>query len=304
MDHSRVGRTCSGRVWALKRLMSCRAHLIVGRVSNLPTVWSNILCAWLLLDAGSLSTLSFLLLAGSALYTGGMYLNDYADVDFDRVHAPERPIPGGLISRFEVLLGACVWCVVGLVAAACVSLASFGCALVLWLCILAYTYVHKRSSTGPLFMAACRALLYVWVAVGVANAIAVEIAILAGVLYSYILGLSYIARALTLRRWLFYVAAAMIVIPVVGLSLSAANGNGLAVRGGLALLLGWLSYSFSLLLQSPPKISRSIGALLSGIILVDLLAVLVWAPLNLAVALVFIVLFWMTRLTQKYIPAT
>ena len=284
--------------------MSCRTHLIVGRVSNLPTVWSNMLCAWLLAGASSLSTLSILLLAGSALYTGGMYLNDYADVDFDRVHAPERPIPAGLVSRFEVLLGAVVLFAIGLAAAACVSLPSLGCALVLLMCILAYTYVHKRSNIGPLFMAACRALLYVWVAVGVANTIAVEIAMLAGVLYSYILGLSYLARALTLRRWLFYVAAAMIVIPVVGLSLSAANGNALVVCGGLALLLCWLGYSFSLLLQSPPKISLCIGALLSGIIVVDLLAVLMWAPLNLAVALVFIILFLMTRLTQKYIPAT
>lgn len=284
--------------------MSCRTHLIVGRVSNLPTVWSNMLCAWLLAGASSLSTLSILLLAGSTLYTGGMYLNDYADVDFDRVHAPERPIPAGLVSRFEVLLGAVVLFAIGLAAAACVSLPSLGCALVLLMCILAYTYVHKRSNIGPLFMAACRALLYVWVAVGVANTIAVEIAMLAGVLYSYILGLSYLARALTLRRWLFYVAAAMIVIPVVGLSLSAANGNALVVCGGLALLLCWLGYSFSLLLQSPPKISLCIGALLSGIIVVDLLAVLMWAPLNLAVALVFIILFLMTRLTQKYIPAT
>ena len=304
MDHGRAGRTCSGRVWALKRLMSCRTHLILGRVSNLPTVWSNILCAWLLLDAGSLSTLSILLLAGSALYTGGMYLNDYADVDFDRVHAPERPIPAGLISRFEVLRGAWVWCAVGLVAAACVSLASFGCALVLLLCILAYTYVHKRSSTGPLFMAACRALLYVWVAIGVTHTLEPRIAILAGALYSYILGLSYIARALALRPWLFYAAAAMIVVPALSLPLCAANGGGLVVGGGFALLLCWLGYSLSLLLQRPPKISRSIGALLSGIILVDLLAVLVWTPLNLAIALVFIVLFWMTRLTQKYIPAT
>jgi len=284
--------------------MSCRTHLIVGRVSNLPTVWSNMLCAWLLAGASSLSTLSILLLAGSTLYTGGMYLNDYADVDFDRVHAPERPIPAGLVSRFEVLLGAVVLFAIGLAAAACVSLPSLGCALVLLMCILAYTYVHKRSNIGPLFMAACRALLYVWVAVGVANTIAVEIAMLAGVLYSYILGLSYLARALTLRRWLFYVAAAMIVIPVVGLSLSAANGSALVVCGGLALLLCWLGYSFSLLLQSPPKISLCIGALLSGIIVVDLLAVLMWAPLNLAVALVFIILFLMTRLTQKYIPAT
>jgi len=262
------------------------------------------LCAWLLAGASSLSTLSILLLAGSTLYTGGMYLNDYADVDFDRVHAPERPIPAGLVSRFEVLLGAVVLFAIGLAAAACVSLPSLGCALVLLMCILAYTYVHKRSNIGPLFMAACRALLYVWVAVGVANTIAVEIAMLAGVLYSYILGLSYLARALTLRRWLFYVAAAMIVIPVVGLSLSAANGSALVVCGGLALLLCWLGYSFSLLLQSPPKISLCIGALLSGIIVVDLLAVLMWAPLNLAVALVFIILFLMTRLTQKYIPAT
>jgi type IV secretory pathway VirB2 component (pilin) len=284
--------------------MRYRTHLTLGRVSNLPTVWSNILCAWLLVGGDSLSSLWLLLLAGSALYTGGMYVNDYADVEFDRVHAPERPIPAGLIARHEVLLGACLLFAVGLVAAAWVSPASLGCALALLLCILAYTYVHKRSNTGPWFMAACRALLYLWVALGIQQTLGAEIAMLAAVLYSYILGLSYIARALQLRRELFYLAAATIVLPPLALALWAAQGGALALYAGLTALLCWLGYSLSLLLQSPPKIGRSIGGLLSGIIWIDLLAVLAWLPLDPLIACVFVVLFLSTRLTQKYIPAT
>ena len=78
---------------------SARTLLVLGRVSNLPTVWSNCLCGWLLAGGGSWSRLLLLCLATSLLYIGGMYLNDAFDASFDRQHRRQRPIPSGAVSE-------------------------------------------------------------------------------------------------------------------------------------------------------------------------------------------------------------
>src|SRR5436190_19900248 len=83
-----------------------RALLVLGRVSNLPTIWSNCLAGWALAGGVPLTgdfrqmieaPVRFLALCAGAslLYAGGMYLNDAFDVEFDRQHRRERPIPSG-----------------------------------------------------------------------------------------------------------------------------------------------------------------------------------------------------------------
>src|SRR5205085_11052794 len=74
-----------------------RTLLILGRVSNLPTVWSNCLAGWILGGGGQLGRLMVLCAGATFLYTGGMYLNDAFDAEFDLQHRPERPIPSGAI---------------------------------------------------------------------------------------------------------------------------------------------------------------------------------------------------------------
>lgn len=143
-----------------------RPWLELARVSNLPTVWTNVTAGWLLAGGGlgwSDPRLLWLLLAGSLMYTGGMILNDAADVGYDRAHRAERPIPSGRVSAgmawavgLLMLLGgallawlgadACGWLTLGLVAA-----------------ILFYDLYHKPWSGAVWVMGACRVLL-VWVA--------------------------------------------------------------------------------------------------------------------------------------------
>src|SRR5262245_63623198 len=87
-----------------------RTLLILGRVSNLPTVWSNCLAGWILGGGGELFKLPLpdlirlaVLTAGATfLYVAGMYLNDAFDEQFDSQHRPERPIPSGAIRAATV----------------------------------------------------------------------------------------------------------------------------------------------------------------------------------------------------------
>jgi 4-hydroxybenzoate polyprenyltransferase len=63
-----------------------RTWLILGRVSNLPTVWSNCLAGWWLGGGGNFLKLPFLFIGVSLLYLGGMFLNDAFDEAFDQQH--------------------------------------------------------------------------------------------------------------------------------------------------------------------------------------------------------------------------
>src|SRR5438045_8697498 len=99
----------------MKRL---HAWLELARISNLPTVWTNVLAGWLL--AGGLwdwRPLTWLLAGGSLMYTAGMILNDAIDVKFDCEHRQERPIPSRRVSPSAawgagivmLVAGAAIW---------------------------------------------------------------------------------------------------------------------------------------------------------------------------------------------------
>src|SRR5262245_2561264 len=78
-------------------------YLRLGRVSNLPTVWTNVLAGAALAGAPlSLAPTLATLAACSLLYTAGMFLNDAFDHRYDAQHQPERPIAQGLIAAGEV----------------------------------------------------------------------------------------------------------------------------------------------------------------------------------------------------------
>src|SRR5881397_4073070 len=91
-----------------------RTLLLLGRVSNVPTVWSNCLAGWLLAGGGEGNRFAILCFAGTFLYIGGMYLNDAFDAQFDQQHRPERPIPSGAIRPEAVWAAGFCWLGAGL----------------------------------------------------------------------------------------------------------------------------------------------------------------------------------------------
>src|SRR4029079_14896918 len=91
-----------------------RTLLVLGRVSTLPTVWSNCLAGWWLGGGGKWSLLAWTCVGTSLLYVAGMFLNDAFDANFDRQHRSSRPIPSGAISLNEVWVWALVLTVSGI----------------------------------------------------------------------------------------------------------------------------------------------------------------------------------------------
>lgn len=182
-----------------------RAYLLLSRVSNLPTVWSNVLAG---LTAGasldglthSHPRLGILLLSVSAFYTGGMFLNDAFDATFDRASRPERPIPRGDVSGGEVFaVGA------GLLAFGIALLSphrsTMGFGGLLAAAIVLYDAWHKKNAFAPIVMGACRGLVYLLAASTVALTQSAWVG--AAVMVAYVASLTIVAkRAGRDARWL------------------------------------------------------------------------------------------------------
>ena len=176
-----------------------RAYLLLSRVSNLPTVWTNVLAAYVLAGA-SLQSLPIALVATSLFYVGGMFLNDAFDAPFDARARVDRPIPSGDVSRTEVFA---VGLALLLAGELLLALLPHALPAMLWgiglaAAILFYDFRHKGTAYGPVVMGACRALVYCTVAAGAIGVVTTAVAIAAAVMWLYVIGLTWVAKAANL----------------------------------------------------------------------------------------------------------
>lgn len=140
----------NNRLWAYLQLM---------RPANIVTAWADILAGFAASGAALTNTqeLAWLLLATTGLYGGGIVLNDVFDAELDAQERPERPIPSGRASRQGATLLGSILLVVGVVAAAQVSLLSATIACGIAVAATVYDALGKHHPIlGPLNMGACR----------------------------------------------------------------------------------------------------------------------------------------------------
>jgi hypothetical protein len=277
--------------------------LILGRVSNLPTVWSNLFAGWCLTGGGvAFVPVGLLLSGGSLLYVGGMYLNDFCDAEFDRRYRAERPISAGKISRRTVGCAAICWLALGLGLLAPLGWTTAAMALLLTACIIFYDILHKKISWAPVVMAACRFLLYLVAASAVTGAIPLRV-ILAGLaLAAYVAGITYLARGESrpekTARW----ALLFLLVPAALALVRNEGWHSAPLLCFLALFLLWLAWLIAPLWRGTNRsIGRVVAGLLAGIVWVDVLAVTPLLGLHSAWFLIF---FALALLLQRVIPAT
>ncbi len=181
--------------------MTLRTALELGRVSNLPTVWSNVIAGIVLAGVEPrLATVLLLCVAGSLFYTGGMFLNDYFDRDSDAATRPERPIPSGAAGAvtvrsagFALLAAAAAVAALAARPYANVRPTLFAAGALAALIVL-YDFSHKKNPTGPVVMGLCRVMLYVTASCAVVGAINPTVATGAALLFFYLIGLTYAAK--------------------------------------------------------------------------------------------------------------
>jgi len=180
----------------LRVLSTVRAYLELCRVTNLPSVWSNVLAAFVL-SKGAFDVRGYLLpaLALSCLYLAGMSLNDLCDLADDREKRPSRPLPSGRASA----QGA-AWVTLSLFVGG-IALLFFApflrgavAALALIVAIVWYDLDHKRHSYSVVVMAACRFLVFPVTALAVVGTVPNATLLTGALQFALVLAISAVAR--------------------------------------------------------------------------------------------------------------
>ena len=286
----------------LSRVASLINLLVLGRVSNLPTVWSNCLAGWWLGGGGNAKTLPFLFAGVTCLYAGGMFLNDAFDVEFDRQHREERPVPSGALALATVWRWGFALLVVGVVLLFCANPMAGALGVMLALGIVLYDAIHKAITFSPVLMGICRCFVYL-IAASTARSGVTGWAIWCGLaLGFYVIGLSFIARRESAHwpvpRW----PATLLGAPVVLAQLMNAGDFRLpALLLSLVLVLWLVRCLRRTFWTNAPNVPLTVSGLLAGIVLVDWLAI-ADAPHKLGFA--FLALFAAALLFQRFAPAT
>jgi 4-hydroxybenzoate polyprenyltransferase len=277
--------------------------LKLGRVSNLPTVWTNVLTGTVLAaGAGAPWRMGLVILAMSLFYVGGMYLNDYYDRFVDARERPQRPIPGGEISESLVRAFGLAMLGIGVAAMAATGTAAAVLGAGLALAIVGYDIFHKGNPVAPVVMGLCRALVYFGAAAAASGGVPTEVMIAAVALLAYVAGLTYAARQESFDRVDNLWPVGVLAIPM--LVALPAVGNGIVAAGIYAALAGCAAYGIYLLAARPMPgaVPRAVGVLIAGISLLD--AALLAAAGAIEPALAAMFGFPATLMLQKYIPGT
>jgi hypothetical protein len=290
--------------------MNLALALRLGRISNLPTVWTNVLVG-ALLAGGHLADprLPLLMLALSLFYIGGMFLNDAFDRDFDAAHRPERPIPSGLVSARQVFAIGFGLLAIGIATVAAVGRSATGIAA--WRAtasssglaavIVFYNAYHKANPLSPLVMGLCRVLVVLTAAFAMADLPTNPVLLAAGALLCHLIGLTYIAKQEHLDRIGRLWPLGFLAVPVV-------YGSVLAVATPIvwlpmALYLAVLAHALGRLRRrAPGDVPRAVVVLIAGMSVLD--GIVLAGDGQGSAAALAIGAFVLTLALQRWVPGT
>ena len=290
--------------------MSWQVALRLGRVSNLPTVWTNTATGIVLAGGavGSPATLP-LLVALSLFYVGGMYLNDAFDARIDAIERPERPIPSRVISARAVFaagfamlalgLGLLVWTGYGLAAGTGIWPGLAG--LALGGAIVLYDWYHKDNPLSPALMGLCRVLVYLTAGLAFAAPPPAILWLAALLLLCYLIGLTYVAKQENLGEvrnlWPLLFLAAPLIYALLSATVSLTSGV------LFVLFAIWVGVALWFLRRRQlGDVPRAVVRLIAGIALLD--AVLIAAAGASGVAWLAVGGFVLTLGLQRLVPGT
>jgi UbiA prenyltransferase family len=290
--------------------MNWAVALRLGRVSNLPTVWTNTLAGVVLAggDVGARRTVP-LLVALSLFYVAGMYLNDAYDAEIDARERPERPIPSGQVGAPTVFVAGFGMIALGLALLGWIGYGMpngtgigvlFG-GLGLGAAIVLYNRRHKNNPLSPVLMGLCRVLVYVTAGLAVATELPAALRIGALLLLCYLIGLTYIAKQETLGEvknlWpLLFLAAPLLYVIATALESPGALILALMFVAWVAIALWFLRR------RQPGDVPRAVVSLIAGISLLD--AVLIAGTGSLPIAWLAVAGFALTLALQRFVPGT
>lgn len=291
-------------------IMNLSVAMRLGRVSNLPTVWSNSL-AGIALSGGSNwdPGILALILALSLFYIGGMFLNDAFDWKIDSVERPNRPIPSKevnaktiyLLGGFLLTGGLLILGGIGYLTPAGPSIWLVASGLVLGGLIVLYNWHHKKNPLSPLIMGACRFMVYITAALAVSNHLSLKVFWGGLVLLSWLIGLTYIAKQENLNHVRNLWPLAFLALPFV-YCFPYALENDLTAVVWFGLLGIVIAVLYLIQRRQPGDVGRGVVMLIAGISLLDALFILKWGDHGWG--LLAIGAFLLTMVLQRVVPGT
>jgi 4-hydroxybenzoate polyprenyltransferase len=294
----------------MSRAPALSVALRLGRISNLPTVWTNTLVGVALAGGTALDArVPLLLIALSLFYIGGMFLNDAFDREFDARSRPDRPIPAGEVTAGAVfgggfaMLGAGVLLLVvaGYVFPDGTQWRAPVSGLLLAAAIVLYDSYHKNNPLSPLLMGVCRMLVYLSAALAISAVLRPALLLAAVVLLCYLIGLTYTAKREHLNELGSVWPLAALAVPMI-YGVVIALGSPL-VWPLLLLLAGWVLYALWLLRRrGPGDVPRAVVSLIAGISLVD--AVILCGAGAVELSIVAVAAFLLTMALQLVVSGT
>jgi hypothetical protein len=290
--------------------MNWGAALRLGRVSNLPTVWTNTLAGIVLAGGSALDARTLpLLLALSLFYVAGMYLNDAYDAEIDARERPERPIPSGQVSAETVFAVGFGMMALGLALLAWIGYGVRGGTgigpvlggLGLGAAIVIYNRRHKDNPLSPVLMGICRVLVYATAGLAIAYELPPALLFGALLLLCYLIGLTYVAKQETLGEVRNLWPLVFLAAPVV-YALTVATQSATAATLCLGFVI-WIGVALWFLRRRQPgDVPRAVISLIAGISLLD--AVLLAGAGATQVAWLAVLAFLLTLALQRAVPGT
>jgi hypothetical protein len=289
---------------AAAQMPSLSTLLRLGRISNVPTIWTNVLAGSIIAGgAGHSEGIALIAIAMTAFYVGGMYLNDFFDRAIDARDRPGRPIDAGEIRAGSVMLIG-----FGLLAVGIALMIAFGpgavlCGFLLAGVIVLYDVWHKGNRLSPVVMGLCRALVYIGTGVAMAGGTSNATLIGAAALACHVAGITYAAKQESLDRvgnlWPLLLLAVPLIaaLPVLF--------DGWMTIAAFVLLLAADAAAIRLLVKrpSPGAVPLAVSGLIAAICLVDALAIAA-AGGGMVIVAICALGYPLTRLFQKSIPGT
>jgi geranylgeranylglycerol-phosphate geranylgeranyltransferase len=105
-------------------------------------------------------------LSGSALV-----INDYFDLEVDRINAPQRPLPAGLLSLSEVMVLGILTALIGLIAAWALNPLALAIGVIVWVMGFLYNWKLKAAGLwGNLIVCASVGMTFILGGIGVGQA--------------------------------------------------------------------------------------------------------------------------------------
>jgi geranylgeranylglycerol-phosphate geranylgeranyltransferase len=176
-----------------------------------------------------------------------LILNDYFDIETDRINAPSRPLPSGLVTKSEVLVLSVVVALLGFLFSFLIGLQALGVTIGVWLVGFLYNWRLKRSGIwGNLFVAFSVGMTFIFGGIVVGNPFEVVVWYLAITTFLIDLGEEIAADSLDVEgdRKTGSRSLAVVWGSEKAMAFAAAVFGLVVVGSAVPFILGWLGWAY------------------------------------------------------------